>query len=151
MPSAPHNRRLGPMPRGCLVLMLIFGSLALYLLLKKHDYYDSHFQRDYLWNGIEVGTISRLPLGNPIPTGRYGAVIAFPVGKIETARILLAGPKGELPTRPKFVSGQGQTVVYAIDNDNRTIDLANWQNYPARSLSSSSRLSHPVINLNESK
>jgi len=130
------------------VLMLIFGSLAVYLLLKKYDYFDSGYQRDYLWNGIEVGTILRMQLASPTNAGRYCAVMAFPVGKNETARILLAGPKRELSTRPKFVSGQGQTVVYAIaDNDNRTIDLANWQNYPARSLSSSS----PVINLNESK
>ena len=130
------------------VLMLIFGSLAVYLLLKKYDYFDSGYQRDYLWNGIEVGTILRMQLASPTNAGRYCAVMAFPVGKNETARILLAGPKRELSTRPKFVSGQGQTVVYAIaDNDSRTIDLADWQNYPARSLSSSS----PVINLNESK
>ena len=34
-----------------------FGSIYYYVQIKKYQYYDSDYKRDYLWQNIEVGTI----------------------------------------------------------------------------------------------
>ncbi|MBY0495693.1 MAG: hypothetical protein K2Y23_15905 [Cyanobacteria bacterium] len=71
-------------------------------------------------------------MNNPIPTGRYYAVIAFTNGQMADARILFRGPSGEVPERPEFVSWKDQTVIYRTNAKGETLDLSRWTTYPTR-------------------
>lgn len=137
-------RKLFKIGCGTILIFFIIGFAGLiYFGSKKYDYYDSSYQKDYTWKDIEVGTILRLPLGSPIPSGRYSAVIAFKDGQIDNARILLSGTRSEVPKRPKFVSGNQQEVVYHTPKGEVKIDLSQWENYPKRTDSSSRPLQNP--------
>ena len=132
---------------GIIIVFLIMGFVGLiYFGNKKYDYYDSSYQRDYTWEDIEVGTIRRLPIGNPIPNGHYCAVIAFKKGQIDDAGILLEGPKGEVPMRPKFISGSRQEIIYHTHKGDVKIDLSQLENYPKWTDSSSRPLQNLIKN-----
>jgi hypothetical protein len=125
---------------GCMVVLFIFGlpcALLYYHSHKQHDYYDSEYRKDYQWNDLEVGIIQRIPRGNPLPTGRYYAVIVFPTNQISEARIVLDSPKGETPKIPRFISGKENQVTYDVEKlGQATVDLNQWMEYPRRDNSS---------------
>ena len=56
-------------------LLFVFGCD-----LARKDYADFCYERCCVWEGVEVGVISRRPTRTPVPSGRCGAVIAFPEG-----------------------------------------------------------------------
>ena len=117
-----------------LIAVIAIGSLfGCGGTLQKLEYRETGYTSDYTWNDLEVGTVIRFPINNPIPTGRYYAVIAFKTGQMADARILLQGASGEVPERPKFVSGEEQTVVYRTKSKGDvTLDLSQWTTYPVR-------------------
>jgi len=125
---------------GCLIALLVFGfpcALLYYHANKAYSYHDSAYKHDYTWNNIEVGTIQRVPRGNPLPSGRFGAVIAFRDDQNTFEHVLLDGPKGEIPRIPKFISGKENIVTYSISEGSTTnLDITLWKNFPLRSSTS---------------
>ena len=118
-------------------LPIVFITLSFLLLFyqthKRLEYRETGYSKDYLWNGIEVGTVIRFPVNTSIPIGRYCAVIAFASSEMTDARILFRGPLGEVPERPEFVSGKEQTVIYRTKSKGEvTLDLSRWMTYPTR-------------------
>jgi len=123
---------------GCVlpIVLAILGVVLLYQQIHKRlDYRETGYRKDYSWNGIEVGTVIRFPVGTSIPIGRYCAVMAFKDSDMTDAHILFRGPLGEVPDRPEFVSGKEQVVVYRTKaNGEVTLDLSRWMTYPTRDL-----------------
>ncbi|MFC1451813.1 hypothetical protein ACFLSJ_00540 [Verrucomicrobiota bacterium] len=127
---------------GCLVVAgLIVVTLVLTVIhvRREYPYSDSMYRRDYIWSDVEVGTIFRLPIGPVIPIGRRHAVIAFPTGRDEEARVLHSFASCELPPTPTVLSSNGPTIVYRelrgsfpVTND-VTIDISAWKSFPLRS------------------
>ena len=116
-------------------LPVVFIILAILLLLyqthKTLEYAETGFQKDYSWNGINVGVVIRFPINTTIPIGRYSAIIAFK-DDVGGARILFHGPMAEAPERPTFVSGKEQAVVYRTSQGEVGFDLTRWLTYPSR-------------------
>ncbi len=100
---------------------------------KPADYHDFGYQQDCQWQDIEAGTLLRRPRDRATPTGRHAVVVAFPTGQPEAARILLSGPKAEVPSRPEFVEAKASEVVYRVERKTTRIDLGSWRTYPRRS------------------
>ena len=121
---------------GLPIVLVIVGVLLLYHQThKKLEYRETGYSKDYSWNGIEVGTVLRFPVGTSIPIGRYGAVIAVKNTEMADARILFRGPLGEVPERPEFVSGKEHIVIYRTKSQGEvTLDLSRWMTYPTRDL-----------------
>jgi hypothetical protein len=128
------TKKLVALGCGLPVAFLIVSMLLLLRETSKNlDYRETGYTKDYAWNGIEVGTLIRFPVNTSIPIGRYCAVIASTNGQMTGARILFRGPPGEVPERPEFVSGKGQTVVYRTKaNGDLSFDLSRWMTYPTR-------------------
>ena len=96
-------------------LPVAFIVLAILLLFhethKTLKYAETAFEKDYSWNGIQVGVVIRFPTNTTIPIGRHCAILAFK-DDLASAHLLFDGRTGEVPERPQFVSGNEQTVVY---------------------------------------
>jgi hypothetical protein len=123
---------------GCLVItgFILCGLIALVCTRPgSRGYLDSAYEKDYEWQGIEVGSILRLPIGSILPTGRKMAVVAFPTNSMEDARVVYECRGGEVPTRPVFVSATNSTVTYKLTSTQGkvTIDLAKLAERPLRS------------------
>ena len=108
--------------------------------LSKTDYQDSAYEPCFVWQDLEVGIINRLPLWNLAGTGRCAAVIAFPRGKPDQARVIMMTPKGELPRRPQLVSAKGSILTFRLSGLVTQCDLTAWSTFPLRSDSSSKPL-----------
>ena len=126
---------------GCLMITLLFlaGLFSIVMTGRgSKGYLDSAYQKDYESGGIEAGTILRLPIGSIVPTGRKFALIAFPTGRIDQARIIFSTAGTEVPAKPEFVSGEGLAVTYRMPGPDRqeTFPLDNLESYPLRSDSS---------------
>jgi hypothetical protein len=125
---------------GCLTAIAIFGlplAVLYYFAFQKYDFKDSNLRQDYTWNGIQVGTIKRIPKGDPVRFDRYGAIIAYPSNQISEARLLYSGPKSDNPEIPNFNSGNENKVVYSLNDGTKiNLDLNSWTNFPKRSESS---------------
>ena len=119
-----------------------FMVLAIFLLFyqthKKLEYTETSFEKDYSWNGINVGVVIRYPKNTTIPIGRYCAIIAFK-DDLAGAHILFRGPMGEVPERPKFLSGKEQAVVYRTPKGELGLDLSRWLTYPRPVLNGSNK------------
>jgi hypothetical protein len=70
-------------------LIALLVLFTLWQIAKPHVYMEDNYKKDYVWNGIEVGTIRRMPADIPIPAGRHYAIIAITNGQPENARLLL--------------------------------------------------------------
>ena len=126
---------------GCLLISLLFlaGLFSIVMTGRgSKGYLDSAYQKDYEAEGIEAGTILRLPIGSIVPTGRRFALIAFPTGRIDEARIVFSTAGTEVPARPQFVSGEGLAVTYRMPGPDRqeTFKLDDLASYPLRTESS---------------
>lgn len=77
---------------------------------RTYSYTDVNYEKHYAWNDVEIGTVLRLPQGNPLPTGRCYAIVAKKNNRPDV--YLYEGPKGELPPKPDFLSAQEATVQY---------------------------------------
>ena len=123
-----------------MISLLFFAGLFSIVMTGRGSkgYLDSAYQKDYEADGIEAGTILRLPIGSFVPTGRKFALIAFPTGKIDEARIVCATTGTEVPARPEFISGEGLSVTYRMAGaeNTETFSLADLQSYPLRTVSS---------------
>jgi|GEM_PF-7001993 hypothetical protein len=93
--------------------------------IRRAEYRQTAYIREYAWQGIEVGTLIFYPVGAPVPAGRYAAVVAFPETNRAAQRILLRGPSGEEPERPELVSAIGPLVVYRTQAGTTNLDLAD--------------------------
>jgi len=129
-------RKIVALGCGLPIALVILGAVLLYHQThRKLEYRETGYRKDYSWNGIEVGTVIRFPVGTSIPIGRYCAVMAFKDSDMTDAHILFRGPLGEVPERPEFVSGKEQVVVYRTKaNGEVTLDLSRWMTYPTRDL-----------------
>lgn len=123
---------------------LIIAAAALLFLggcgFGKKDYHDSAYEQCHIWQEVEVGIINRLPLWNRAGAGRCAAVVAFPRGRPDQARVLLTTPGGELPRRPEFVGANGAIVSFRVSGMETKLDLTSWKTFPMRSDSSSKPL-----------
>lgn len=84
------------------------------LRVRETRYVQTAYQRDYRWGTVEVGTALNHPKGRPVQGGRYASVIAFEANDTNRQVLLYAGPRGEDPRRPEFVSGSSNVVTYRL-------------------------------------
>jgi len=104
---------------GCgLPLILVTASVAFtYFFAHRqgNQYRETPFRRDYTWNGIAVGTVTRYPHFSPVPNGRFAVIVAFPESALESQTVLWEGPQGEIAIRPEFLGGDDASVKYKLD------------------------------------
>jgi acyl carrier protein len=102
---------------------LTFWGYTLYhLRYQRFDHIQTAYQKDFQSENAEVGTALNIPLGRAVPDGRYASVVAFPPGRTNEQVVLYAGPRGEAPVRPVFVSAASNVVTYRLP-DNTTTSL----------------------------
>jgi len=112
----------------------VIGSIFLIPYFAAHrtfSYTDVNYQKNYAWIDVEVGTVLRLPQGNPLPTGRCYAIVARKSNRPDV--YLYEGPKGELPPKPEFISAQETTVQYrTVDKGVLSFDLGGFASEPSK-------------------
>lgn len=97
-----------------------FGFMLYQFHFRKPEYRTVSYQQDYEWNGVEVGTAINMPIGRIVPGGRYYTIISGPTGEEDNRDVLYKGEAGEIPKRPRFVSGISNIAVYKLPNDGTT-------------------------------
>ena len=123
------------------LLAWAFGGVYYYSALKTYQYMDLAYARDFVTNGVEVGTLVRVPIGNVLPNGRYWAIVAVRTGDTNGYRILHRGPRGEAPDRPLCLGGTVTSVKYRFPYHGETnLDLSHWETNELRETTSP----HPI-------
>jgi hypothetical protein len=117
-----------------LVAVLVIGGAVLLFNRTaggKRVYRTAGYERNYAWQGVEVGITYRYPVNSVTGQGRHRCVIAFPEGKVEQARLLYTTTSGELAPPLEFVSNDGAKGVYRTRDGNVTVDASSWTTKPA--------------------
>ena len=101
-------------------VLVAWSYAAYHLLFQKFEIRQAAYQKDYEWGHIEVGTEINFPVGRAVRDGRFCTIVASTADGTGERTVLYAGPKGEQPTRPTFLSGDSNTVTYAMPDGSRT-------------------------------
>ncbi len=87
---------------------------------RSYDFSEAKYQKDYAWNGVEVGTVLRFPVGGVGREQRHFAIVAFHAGQTGRHYLLATGPNALNPERPRFVSADQAMVTYELPIQGRT-------------------------------
>lgn len=114
---------------GAAVLMA-FVAFGVFLLSRPLIYRDGGYEKNYTWQGIEVGIVYRQPVNTPIMRGRHRCVIAFPEGKRAQARLLYTTVAGETSPPLEFVAANGAKGTYRVRDGEIAVDASTWAGKP---------------------